>query len=76
MCNSLCPLPLTYFIYGMMTVNFCTAPTVGGPYKQKYILGGDTWDFILLPRYNKQDKWEEAKELEEAAYLKEFLSLE
>lgn len=59
-----------------MTVNFCTAPTDGGPYKQQFILGGDTWDFILLPGYNKQDKWAEAKELEEAAYLKEFLRLE
>lgn len=47
-------------MYGTMTQNLCTAPSdEGGLYKQKFILGRDTWDFIPLPGYNKQDKWAE-----------------
>lgn len=69
--NSLLPLPLTCFIYRMMTLNVHTASSdEGGPYKQKFILEGNTWELIPLQRHNKQDKRVEVKEPEEEAYLK------
>lgn len=55
----------------MMTLNVHTASSdEGGPYKQKFILEGNTWELIPLQRHNKQDKRVEVKEPEEEAYLK------
>lgn len=46
----------------MMTLNLYPAPTdEGGPYKQKFVLGGDTWHLKTTPK----DKWAEAKLSEE-----------
>lgn len=55
-----------------MTGILCIDPSDRVPYKHKFILTGDTWGFVLLPGFNEQDKWEEAKESEEEEDLKSF----
>lgn len=65
-------LAINLFHLQNIMISLCTAPSdKGSPYKQKFILGWDTWYFIPLLGYNK---WINAKESEEA-YL-ELLGLE
>lgn len=48
-------LAINLFHLQNVMMSLCTAPSdEGGPYKQEFILGRDTWYFIPLLGYNKQ----------------------